>query len=307
MRGGGLAELLSRGDPDAFVVAASLDDADRTAILRDVVRWLGGVRQASRLPLLAWLDEPGWAELVAIARAALYDADELVRERGEAVIEEAERQMPHLVGADDVRTPTLHVAFERGHVRHRWPHPTQVTPPPDASRLRFGGSGRGTCGICHAHLHHLLSVRGLDFATCLSCLGWEQPFGDYALSYRHDERGEPTPLDRLDSPVTPRFPTAPFAETAVALVDLGPRFRRQNWGGADRGANLNRVGGEPTWVQGSELRPCRDCGNTMSFVFQLDSELPQSDGRTFAFGSGGILYAQCCEGCRISTLLWQCT
>lgn len=45
----------------------------------------------------------------------------------------------------------------------------------------------------------------------------------------------------------------------------------------------------------------------MEFVFQLDSELPQADGRGFSFGSGGVLYMQCCVRCRVSTALWQCT
>lgn len=305
--GGDLAQLLSDGSPEAFVVAAALDDTDRAALIDDIRRWLGGVKQASRVPLLAWIDEAAWPDVVAFANTAAQDGADLVRKRAEHILDEAARQVPHLTGETRPRQPALHLAFETGFLEQRWPHPTQVAPPPDAPRLRFGGTSADGCGFCGQPLHHLLTHAGFELATCLSCLGWEQPLGDYALWYRHDPDGTPHPLDRLPNPVTPRFPSAPLAGTSIALVDLGPRFWTQSWGSAGRGANLHRYGGEPAWVQDDEVRPCRACGVPMVVVLQLDSELPQTDGRTFAFGSGGLLFVQVCETCRISTLLWQCT
>lgn len=47
---------------------------------------------------------------------------------------------------------------------------------------------------------------------------------------------------------------------------------------------------EPTWIQGAQIPQCQICGCKMSFLMQLDSQLPDTNGGELYFGSGGILY-----------------
>lgn len=287
-------------------MAAGLDTAGRAALASELKRWLKGLRLGRCERLLAWVDDVAWPELVALATVAQHDPSELIAERAGVLLEEAARQMPQLVGGQPETNRPLHLAFERGYLAPRFPHPTQFVPAEGAPRFHFGGTAEGECGFCHQPLHHLLTHGQYAFATCLSCLGWEQPLGDYALSFRHDANGSAHPFDCLPLPLRPQSPQTPLRETLVALVDAGPRFCTQTWGSA-HGANLNRLGGTLTWVQGEELRACRSCAQPMRFVLQLDSELPQVDGLRFAFGSGGVLFVQLCDACRVSTTLWQCT
>lgn len=45
----------------------------------------------------------------------------------------------------------------------------------------------------------------------------------------------------------------------------------------------------------------------MTFLLQLDSDLPTEDGGEWLWGSGGIGYLFWCDSCKVSGLLWQCT
>jgi len=331
------AALMRKPEPAIFEVASSLNDEDRIALARMVSGWLGGKRP-SQASLLSFVRAEDWPELVAAAaRVVIEESDEDAHDRAFNVLDEAARQFPKTVAphlpalakttikpwrvrswTEDVeaeRAPTLHLAFAHEDVNPRWPDPTQGPTPKDAKRISFGGTSKGTCGFCHGALHHLVTLepgmarvdRRIELATCLTCLGWEQPTGDYALSFHHDEDGSPTPIDRLDTPLTPQFPTQPFRAMSVPLFDAGPRYAIQSWGASGRGQNLNRLAGEPSWVQDEEIRDCVGCAAPMRVVLQLDSELPQEGGRTFSFGSGGLLYVQLCDDCSITTMFWQCT
>jgi hypothetical protein len=182
---------------------------------------------------------------------------------------------------------------------------------------RFGGLGSSECGSCGQPLHHLLTLNtGLDqvgisrlssvsFETCLSCLGWEQDAG--TLFYEHDAHGYPRSLKINDPQLSPRFPASPLRETAVAIAITPARYRWQDWALANSRENLNRIGGHPCWIQGAAYIECPCCEKTMSFCFQLDSELPCGEDGTWLWGSGGCCYVSWCDDCQVSGFQWQCT
>ena len=192
-------------------------------------------------------------------------------------------------------------------------HPTWVQPEADAPKYRFGGGAPITCGVCGEVAHHLITlepvpphlgitgVSPLQIVTCLSCLGWERP----NLSYRHDSTGTTEDLNFNGSHNTPQFPQVPMIEIEIGLVDLGQRWRWQEWLGV--GENLHRLGGHPSWVQTGEYPACPQCARTSSFLLQLDSDLPTTDGLELMWGSGGVCYIFWCDDCKVSTLLWQCS
>ena len=190
-------------------------------------------------------------------------------------------------------------------------HPTWSSKPIAAPVLTtFGGSANGTCPFCRGSLHHLLDLPqhvfgvALNIVTCLSCLGWEES----VLFYKHDLSGTPVGLNPDQRQKEPRFPAGHLRSAQAHLVNSSKRWEVQDWAlGRDAGENLNRVGGEPCWVQDPEYPACLFCSKTMSFLAQLDSNPPIGPGRWWLWGSGGICYVFWCEACRISALLWQCT
>jgi hypothetical protein len=193
-------------------------------------------------------------------------------------------------------------------------HPTWRLPTDRAFAARLGGALRRRCRGCGGALHRLLALEPLppglgiselsrlELATCLACLGWTNGHS----FYRHDSSGAPTCLAAAGAANSPIEDAGPLRATAVALAPSPSRWRMQCWVVAGD-ANLNRVGGEPTWIQSAEYPECPQCSTVMPFLAQLNSPLPAADGEEFLFGSGGIAYAFWCDGCRISAWLWQCT
>jgi len=329
------ATQLIRSDPAAFELAETLDDDDRAALASLVRDWLRGARAGNHARLLSFIAHDSWPEIATIAASLAEDSESRVR--GIAVLDEAALQAPHALAPHlaalsekiepqrlrswerECSTPRLathHLAFARDERPYRSPHPTQGPPAPASPTLRFGGTSDGVCGLCHERLRHLITLepdRGpvvmgrIEIATCLSCLGWEQPHGDYALSFRHDANGAPTAIERIAHPLTPQFPAPPLRELRVVPFDAGARFWAQRWGGVDRNQNLNRLGGRATWIQGEEQRRCAACVLPMHFLLQLDSGLPQGDKGGFDWGSGGVLFVLWCGSCAITTMFWQCT
>jgi hypothetical protein len=104
-----------------------------------------------------------------------------------------------------------------------------------------------------------------------------------------------------------RSPAGPLGEAEVRPVETPRRWRWQDWALSNGRENLNRVGGEPCWVQSAEYFDCPTCGSLMSFLMQLDSDLPTEDGGEWLWGSGGIGYGFWCDRCKVSAFLWQCT
>jgi hypothetical protein len=143
----------------------------------------------------------------------------------------------------------------------------------------------------------------LELATCLSCLGWEkQP-----LFYRHDQHGIPSNVGYDGPAVTPQFPSGQLKETEIRLAETPRRWYWQDWALSNGRENLNRIGGEPCWVQSAEYPHCPLCQRIMPYLMQLDSNLPMNEEREFLWGSGGIGYGFWCDQCKVSGFFWQCT
>jgi hypothetical protein len=203
-------------------------------------------------------------------------------------------------------------------------HPTWEPAPRGARRHHLGGESAAECPICSRRVPRLLvldpvpsgiGVSGLDrleLVACLSCLGWERKLLHYqhedgsarALSPSDDDDAPPSePRVCFGPPRSKRVQGGILAACKVALVDLGPRWRFQDWCGRE---NLNRVGGHPIWIEGAAYPSCPGCGATSVVLMQIDSELLTTDDRAWLWGQGGICYVLWCDRCRISTVFWQC-
>lgn len=193
---------------------------------------------------------------------------------------------------------------------------------PDRPAFRFGGRGQAPCGRCGQPIDHLVTFDPIPAAAgisgdritlcvCLSCV-YEQNgengcrTREQGAFFRHDGAGRPTAMDVEEEPERPTYPSAPFVETKVQLVDHGPRYRIQPWGRGP-GGNLFRVGGDPSWVQGAAYQKCPSCARTMTFAMQLDSGLPTTDGKRYDWANGGMAYVSWCDACRISHIQLQYT
>lgn len=187
--------------------------------------------------------------------------------------------------------------------------------PADAVRAVFGGTLAGRCPICDGPIHRLLRLdpippdlgvsgsTALDLATCLTCLGWVR-----TVLYAHHQ-ADGTCLQLVpggDAVQDPEFFTDPLPQADVALVPTKARWRWQDWAVSNGLENLNRVGGEPTWIQGADYPTCDSCAKTMTFLAQLDS-LDFADHGEWLWGSGGVAYIFWCDHCRHSATTWQCT
>jgi hypothetical protein len=192
-------------------------------------------------------------------------------------------------------------------------HPTWAPPAGDPpARARAYGAAKRRCGACDGQLCRLLEwdapppglglAGHLELATCLSCLGWEPAHG--VMCFAHDDDGFAEPLP-APAPADPIEPFALLTEHEVTLAPAPARWVMQDWGTSNSCENLNRVGGEPTWIQNAAYPPCPGCDRTMRALAQLDSDPPSDEG--WLWGSGGIAYVSWCDGCRISAVQWQCT
>jgi hypothetical protein len=219
-----------------------------------------------------------------------------------------------------------HLQFPGGVLRaYQWPgtglpvpHPTWDLSPdahsaPEAVRL--GGTTTGSCPTCHGPVHRLLHLTpvpddlgvsacpSLELATCLTCLGWAHP----VIYTSHAPDGTVVQL-LPDGPVRqePPFTEEPLPETNVSLAVTPPRWRAQDWALSNGRENLNRLGGQPCWIQGADYPTCPACARTMTFLAQLDT-LDFAEHGQWMWGSGGIAYLFWCDNCRHSAATWQCT
>ncbi|HEV2173483.1 MAG TPA: hypothetical protein VGR71_07950 [Nitrospira sp.] len=88
-------------------------------------------------------------------------------------------------------------------------------------------------------------------------------------------------------------------EVVIGFHDSGDRWQRQDWGASNSRENLNRLGGEFTWIQNPEPLRCPICGRTMIALLQLD-------WGHLIWGEG-ISYVQWCDTCAVSGLTFQQT
>lgn len=179
----------------------------------------------------------------------------------------------------------------------------------------FGGTSNSFCGICGKQLHRIIELESLpssigvnsrtklELSTCLSCLGWSEP----NLFYIHDENGKPTSIGYEGAKIEPEFLSDALKECKIEISLTPQRWITQDWGLSNSRENLFRIGGSPCWIQDAEYLECPKCHKRMSFLMQLDSEIPTKVGGEFLWGSGGIGYIEWCDECSISGYLWQCT
>ncbi len=194
-------------------------------------------------------------------------------------------------------------------------HPTWRLAQSPGTLMPLGGNSTNNCALCKQQLHRLLvldpipsglgvsGIARLEIATCLSCLGWEQQ----PLFYEHGTDGIPQNVGYEGPQVTPQFPVGPLRSTEFWLAETPRRWYWQDWGSSNSRENLNRIGGEPTWIQDADYPSCPSCQRVMTFLLQLDSDLVVDDAPEWLWGSGGIGYCFWCDDCKISGLHWQCT
>ena len=125
--------------------------------------------------------------------------------------------------------------------------------------------------------------------------------------YQHDTAGRPVRLLLGEQHTVQYFRDEPIQPTRVSLATTPARWSFQSWGCSNGRENLFRVGGEPCWIQGPEVPVCPVCQEKMTFLMQLDSELPYGEGGELLFGSGGICYIFWCDQSKVSACLVQCT
>ncbi len=193
-------------------------------------------------------------------------------------------------------------------------HPTWVNPDPEPHPVAFGGVLDEACPNCGRDLQHLLTlepppaelgVSGLPrlvLATCTNgnCLGLgpgAEPF------YRHDEEGRPHGI--FNENVAQAWEIEYLAPATAQLGATEARWVWQDWN--SRWANLNRLGGLPSWVQEPGHSICPECGQAMDFLLHLDSGLrSMSPEREYVHWCSGLFYAFWCDRCKVSAFFRHC-
>ena len=84
----------------------------------------------------------------------------------------------------------------------------------------------------------------------------------------------------------PEIPLIPSPQTDEARAAVGYR-----WADPEIG-HRHKLGGDPDWVQGSEVPSCTSCREPMTFYGQLDSI-----GEGFDLADCGLIYVFVCFGC----------
>ncbi|MDR2299976.1 MAG: hypothetical protein LBE30_16730 [Comamonas sp.] len=292
---------------------------------------------------LSWLADEDWPELVAVAlqsaqargsmsnaeravlEAASYQQPELIKPLIASLAEldfdveqfEAETQVQIAQAAMHLIFPPRYLDRTIAWIPRHW-HPSWNLQP-GSERYRFGGAGVGHCQRCGGPLQHLISLpaskvfggdrpadKTVHLQLCLSCM--ESGIGE--LHYRHDEAGQAHCLNAAQDGLQqePEREYGPLRATEVALAETPARWQRQDWGQSNGRENLYRVGGEPAWIQSPWEPLCTCCGQTMHFVLQLDSQIPQAEGGdAHCWGSGGMLYGFACTPCAHSAYITQYT
>ncbi|WP_298318030.1 hypothetical protein [uncultured Aquimarina sp.] len=209
-----------------------------------------------------------------------------------------------------MKNNTYHIIFDKNYYnkeigfRSR-KHPTWNFTTINGINLNFGGK--------LDRLNHLISfetdfiVNGINLRGEKFGINFEEFFnaqinGKY-LFYKHTKSGELQSLiDNIE--IECKYSDYPLKETNVVLAITPKEYTNQEWEG-----NCNRIGGDPIWIQEPEYLHCPKCNSKMSFIFQLDSGLPdlnENGGNEIMFGNDGICYAFWCDKDKVSGYLWQC-
>lgn len=101
--------------------------------------------------------------------------------------------------------------------------------------------------------------------------------------------------------------TAEWADGNVRVENLRrPRFKSFDTdltAFVSKAEDKDKLGGWPYWIQGEEYPNCSTCGESMNYLFQIDSE----DHLDFMFGDMGCgRLFQCPKHADILTFTWDC-
>lgn len=225
-----------------------------------------------------------------------------------------------LVGAELVETEVMPIVFPRAlhmsipeeglaKVTQRWllrRDPTWAAADQTLPSARMAGPSDASCVACGSTMRRLVlldpvpsqipvhSRRRIDLGYCFTCVGGWGPSW-----YRHDSQGRPTMLSKPhENPIQFELDEV-RPEVVIGFHDSGDRWQRQDCGASNSRENLNRLGGEFTWIQNPEPLSCPICGRTMNALLQLD-------WGHLIWGEG-ISYVQWCDACAVSGLTFQQT
>jgi hypothetical protein len=154
-------------------------------------------------------------------------------------------------------------------------------------------------------LFHVMTIDPVpnDFGISLKklVLGFEFEYYEKVF-YKHDENGFPHYIKTYE--VGKKMEVDEILQTKIRLSETPKRWNYQDWALSNDRENLNRFGGEPSWIQGADYPICPETGEIMKFLFQFDN-LPTS--QHFPFGGEGIFYFFWCDTSKISTYVYQQT
>jgi hypothetical protein len=185
------------------------------------------------------------------------------------------------------------------------------------AEARFGGSIHGKCPVCGRGLHPLLTldpvpegigvtgIGRLSLSACMRCVFYGNP-----VFYRHAAGGGMEALDGAETHQGDDWwdaDMAPLTETAFRLWKTPARWKWQDHAIANSRENLFRLGGDPPWIQNPDYLTCPTCGETMSFLGCLDSDIPVDggEGETLMWDDGGMCYIAWCDRCKVSGYVVQ--
>jgi len=140
-------------------------------------------------------------------------------------------------------------------------------------KRRCVACGARLIGVLHIDASLIEGIREdgppLDVTTCLSCV---TALDAYFVHY--DANHEPTTL--LPEPLPAGYePEKIDPERPVEVVVRGAPLARGSWSDPTAGrGSFDRVGGQPTWLQGPRSFYCPHCGKVMKFLAQA-SDLPE--------------------------------
>lgn len=204
------------------------------------------------------------------------------------------------------KTKMWHFTFENGYfdsIRKDFKHPTWSNFDTEyIFEFDFGGVIQKND---ESKLFHVMTIEPVphNFGISLKklTLGFEFEYYEKAF-YKHDENGFPHFIKTHE--LGKKMEVDEILPTKIRLSETPKRWHYQDWG-LSNGENLNRFGGEPTWIQGAYYPTCPETGETMQFLFQIDN-VPSIGPFQFG-GGGGIFYFFWCDTSKISTYGYQQT
>lgn len=194
-----------------------------------------------------------------------------------------------------------------------------------------------TCKGCNTHMHFFaqldvaslpaeIGARGEGLIQVFMCTNHEED--DCLNSYDHYSTASVVRLlgtsdggANADEASDREAWPAMLVTSWTPLVDY-PHFEDQELAGVERTPEFgalekltdeaeitptawygDKVGGWPSWAQGSEYGTCHECGKRMTFILQVDSE----DNVPFMFGDAGVAHlCQCPDHPHVLTWGWAC-